>query len=189
MRRFLLILTALAILNGIANAQRLIPKQSGLELFGGLPIQKQGMFSDGSFIAGIGYARYIRGYHYYYVSADYSQQYYRYGSLKIPVRDYLAEGAFMFHLLSTPRKNFLVYAGVYATLGYENVNNGKRILPDGARLNARDCFVYGGGLQLSLEGFVSDYLVLFARARGHFLGGTDMDLFRPGLNFGIRVIM
>lgn len=189
MKRLLFVLMALAVLCGTANAQRLLPKQGGLELYGGLPIQKQGMFMDGSFSVGMAYMKYMRGYHYYSCGAGYFGQYYRYGGLKVPVRDYLAEGSFMFHLLSTPGKNFLVYAGAYATLGYEEVNDGKHILSDGAWLNARNRFVYGGGLQLSLEGFITDYIVLFARAKGCFLGGTDLDLFRPALNFGIRIIM
>lgn len=189
MKRILFVLMALAVLGGTANAQRLLPLQGGLELWGGVPMQERGMFTDGSFNAGIGCMRYLKHYHYYHFGANYGQQYYRYGNMKVPVRDYMADGGVMFHLLSTPGKAFLVYGGAYATLGYEEVNGGSRLLPDGAQLNARNRFVYGGGVQLSLEGFITDNLVLFARARGHFLGGTDLDLFRPALNFGIRIIM
>lgn len=189
MRRILFVLMALAVLGGTANAQRLLPSQGGLELWGGVPVQERGMFTDGSFNAGIGCMKYLKHYHYYHFGANYSRQHYRYGDMKVPVRDYLADGGVMFHLLSTLGKAFLVYGGAYATLGYEEVNGGSRLLPDGARLNARNRFVYGSGVQLSLEGFVTDNLVLFARARGHFLGGTDLDLFHPALNFGIRIIM
>lgn len=189
MKRILFILMVLAVLGGTANAQRLLPSQGGLELTGGVPIQKKGMFKDKGLSFGINGMKYIKGCHYYHFGANYMQQEYGYGDWKVPVRDYLAEGGFMCHLYSTPGKSFLVYAGAYATLGYEEANDGKRWLPDGAYLNARNRFVYGGGAQLSLEGFITDYIVLFARAKGHFLGGTDLDLFRPALNFGIRIIM
>ena len=189
MKRLLFILIGLMVLGSVANAQRLLPSQGGLELWGGVPIQKQGLFIEGSLNAGLNCTRYLKHYHYYHFGASYGQQHYLYGDIKVPVRDFMADGGFMFHLLSTPGKNFLVYGGAYATLGYEEVNEGERILPDGAYLNAQNSFVYGGGLQVSFEVFVTDKLVLFARVKGHFLGGTDLDLFRPALNFGIRVIM
>ena len=189
MKRMLLILMVLAVLGGTANAQRLLPSQWGLELTGGVPIQRTGMFRYRSFTFGISGMQYIKGYHYYHFGVNYVRQEYRYRDWKLPVRDCLAEGGFMCHLFSTPGKELLVYAGIYAVLGYEEVNAGERCLPDGACLNARNRFVYGGGAQLSLEGFITDHIVLSAGAKGHFLGGTDLDLFRPALNFGIRIMM
>lgn len=189
MKRVLFLLMALVVLGGTANAQRLLPSQRGMELTGGVPIQREGMFKDKSFSFGINGMQYTKGYNYYHFGVNCVQQEYLYDNWRLPIRDYLAEGGFMCHLFSSPGKVFLIYAGIYATLGYEEVNGGERWLPDGAYLNARNRFVYGGGAQLSLEGFVTDRLVLFARAKGHFLGGTDLDLFRPALNFGIRIMM
>lgn len=189
MKRILLVIIMSAILYGTADAQRLLPRQGGIEMYGGLPVQKKGMFSEGSFAAGFQYMKYVKHYHYYHFGAEYAMQNYRYGKVMVPVMDCTAEGGFSFHLFSTPGKSILVYAGAYAVLGYEEVNGGERRMPDGALLNARNRFVYGGGVRLSLEGFVTDNIVLFARAKGHFLGGTDLDLFRPALNFGIRITM
>lgn len=189
MKRILFILMALALLNGTVHAQRLLPSQKGLELTGGIPIQKKGMFKDKGFTFSINGMQYIKGFHYYHFGVNFMQQEYRYDNWRLPMRDYLADGGFMCHLFSTPGKYFLIYAGAYATLGYEEANDGERWLPDGAYLNARNRFVYGGGIQLSLEGFITDHLVIFTRAKGHFLGGTDLDLFRPALNFGIRIMM
>ena len=92
MRRILFVLMALAVLGGTANAQRLLPSQGGLELWGGVPVQERGMFTDGSFNAGIGCMKYLKHYHYYHFGANYSRQHYRYGDMKVPVRDYLADG-------------------------------------------------------------------------------------------------
>ena len=50
-------------------------------------------------------------------------------------------------------------------------------------------FVYGAGAQLSMEGFVTDNVVVLAKAKGTFLFGTDLDLFRPSILIGIRIIM
>ncbi|HIY36035.1 MAG TPA: conjugal transfer protein TraO [Candidatus Paraprevotella stercorigallinarum] len=189
MKRLMSILFAILVLGGTAMGQRLLPMQRGLEITGGVPLQKQGIFKDGNFTVGMDMVRYIRGYNYYHYGVSYSQQAYHYVGLNLPVRNYLADGGFMFHLVSDPGKNILVYAGAYATLGYEEVNDGQKLLPDGARLNARNRFIYGGGAQLSLEGFITDHLLLFAKVRGHFLGGTDLDLFRPSTVLGIRIIM
>lgn len=188
-RLLLLLVTMVALCTTSANAQRLLPAQKGLEVWGGIPLQKHGMFKNSAFSVGLNCIIYRKDSHYWLLGAGYVQQYYRYEYMDIPVRDYLAEGGVMLHLLSSPGKEFLVYTGMYATLGYEEVNDGKHLLEDGAYLNAGDRFIYGGGVQFSLEGFLTDGLLLYAKIKGHFLGGTDLDLFRPALNFGIRIIM
>ena len=95
----------------------------------------------------------------------------------------------MFHLVSSPGKSFLVYGGPCISLGYEEVNDNKKWLPDGAYLEARNRFVYGAGTQLSMEGFITDNVVVLAKAKGTFLFGTDLDLFRSSVLIGIRIIM
>jgi len=153
------------------------------------PLQKHNTFGDGNFNAGFNFTRYIRNYHYYHFGLNYLQQNYHYNELKVPVRDYMGEGGFMFHLVSSPGKSFLVYGGPCISLGYEEVNDGNKWLPDGAYLEARNRFVYGAGAQLSLEGFITDNVVALAKAKGTFLFGTDLDLFRPSVLIGIRIIM
>ena len=101
----------------------------------------------------------------------------------------MGEGGFMFHLVSSPGKSFLVYGGPYISLGYEEVNDGNKWLPDGAYLEARNRFVYGAGAQLSMEGFITDNVVILSKAKGTFLFGTDLDLFRPSVLIGIRIVM
>ena len=175
MKRILVIIIAIVGLSIPTMAQRLLPHQKGIEFYGGVPLQKHNTFGDGNFNAGFNFTRYIRNYHY--------------NELKVPVRDYMGEGGFMFHLVSSPGKSFLVYGGPCISLGYEEVNDGNKWLPDGAYLEARNRFVYGAGAQLSLEGFITDNVVALAKAKGTFLFGTDLDLFRPSVLIGIRIIM
>lgn len=189
MKRWLITVLGCVLFSMTAHAQRLLPKQSGMEFLAGIPIQEDKLFSDGNFSALINYLRYMKNYHYYYGGVSYLQQDYYHKNYAIPVRDYLAEGGFMAHIISTPRKSFLVYAGLVASLGYEEINKGEGWLLDGAWLNAKNGFIFGGGAQLSFEGFITDYLVLTAKAKGLFMGGTDLDLLRPSVSVGIRIIM
>lgn len=81
------------------------------------------------------------------------------------------------------------YGGLSISQGYEEVNDGNMCLPDGAYLEVRNRFVYGAGAQLSLEGFITDNVVVLAKAKGTFLFGTDLDLFRSSVLVEIRIIM
>ena len=134
MKRILVIIIAIVGLSIPTMAQRLLPHQKGIEFYGGVPLQKHNTFGDGNFNAGFNFTRYIRNYHYYHFGLNYLQQNYHYNELKVPVRDYMGEGGFMFHLISSPGKSFLVYGGPCLSLGYEEVNDSKKWLPDGAYL-------------------------------------------------------
>lgn len=189
MKRILVIIIVIVGFSIPTMAQRLLPHQKGIEFYGGVPLQKHNTFGDGNFNAGLNFTRYIRNYHYYHFGLNYLQQNYHYNELKVPVRDYTGEGGFMLHMISSPGKSYLVYGGPCISLGYEEVNDGNRWLPDGAYLEARNRFVYGAGAQLSMEGFITDNVVVLAKAKGTFLFGTDLDLFRPSVLIGIRIIM
>jgi hypothetical protein len=61
-------------------------------------------------------------------------------------------------------------------------------LPDGATINNKDAFLYGGAITLETEIFVTDWLVLLANIRERTLAGSSVGLFNTQLGLGLRLI-
>lgn len=79
--------------------------------------------------------------------------------------------------LSDRRKTFSRSLGLSALAGYETSNLGDKLLPDGATLLDKDCFIYGGVLTLELETYLTDRVVLLVNVRGRMLFGSDIGKF------------
>lgn len=170
-----------------ANAQRLIPKQKGIEVVASVPLIKgEKLFSSGQLSVGVSLTKYLRRENYAFLSAEYEEQSLPYRTYQIPLRDMLLQVGYMQPILSDRGKNIFVYAGVSALGGYEELNDEKPLLPDGARILDRSRFVYGGAVHSSIECFLSDRLLLVLKAQGRLLLGSDVHRFRPALSAGIR---
>ena len=102
------------------------------------------------------------------------------------MRDVLLQLGYMLPLLSDRGKNIFTYLGVSVLGGYEELNEEKSLLPDGAMLLDRSRLVYGGALHSSVECFLSDRLLLVLKAQGRLLLGSDLHRFRPALALGLR---
>lgn len=87
-----------------------------------------------------------------------------------------------------PERTFFSIREFTALAGYETVNRGEKLLPDGATLLTRDRFVYGGAYHLSLDVYVADNFVVFVKGKCNVLWGSDVEMFRPVLQTGIRII-
>lgn len=59
-----------------------------------------------------------------------------------------------------------VYVGASALAGYESVNWGEKVPPDGSTLHDRDAFIYGGALTLDVEFYVADRIALLGQSPG-----------------------
>ena len=70
--------------------------------------------------------------------------------------------------------------------GYEQLNEDKKLLPDGATLLDRSHFVYGGAVHGSVEVFLTDRVLFLVKAQGRFLFGADVHRFRPAVSAGLR---
>ena len=70
--------------------------------------------------------------------------------------------------------------------GYEQLNEDKKLLPDGATLLDGSCFVYGSAVHGSMEVFLTDRVLFLVKAQGRFLFGTDVHRFRPAVSAGLR---
>ncbi|WP_061869196.1 conjugal transfer protein TraO [Prevotella intermedia] len=170
-----------------SHAQRLIPKQKGIEVVGSVPLIKgEKLFAKDNFGVGVSLTRYLKRENYPFVGIEYEQQNMPYRSYNIKLKDALLQVGYMHPVLSDWGKNVFLYGGISALSGYEQLNEDKKLLPDGATLLNRSRFVYGGAVHGSVEVFLTDRVLFFVKAQGRFLFGTDVYCFRPAVSAGLR---
>ena len=170
-----------------SNAQRLIPKQRGIEVLGSVPLIKgEKLFTGDNFGVGISLTRYLKKENYTFVGVEYEQQNMPYRDYNVKLKDALLQVGYMLPVLSDRGKNVFLYGGISALGGYEELNKDKRLLPDGATLLDRSRFVYGGAVHGSVEVFLTDRVLFLVKAQGRFLFGTDVHRFRPAVSAGLR---
>ncbi|WIM92359.1 conjugal transfer protein TraO [Porphyromonas gingivalis] len=170
-----------------SHAQRLIPKQKGIEVVSSVPVIKgEKLFAKGQFGVGVSLTKYLKRENYAFLSAEYEEQSLPYRTYQVPIRDMLLQVGYMQPILSDRGKNIFGYLGISALGGYEELNEEKSLLPDGATLLDRSRFVYGGAVHSSIECFLSDRLLLVLKAQGRLLLGSDVHRFRPAISAGFR---
>ena len=159
----------------------------GLKLWAVFPLSKgEKLFAGDNFGVGISLTRYLKRENYTFASLEYEQQNMPYRSYNIPMKDILLHLGYMQPVLADRGKNVLVYVGVSALCGYEELNRDKKLLPDGATLLDRSRFVYGGAVHGSVEVFLTDRVLFLVKAQGRFLFGSDVHRFRPAVSAGLR---
>ena len=190
MKKFLLFTICVVMAMAFAvpsHAQRLIPKQKGIEVVGSVPLIKgEKLFSKDNFGVGVSLTRYLKRENYAFALAEYEQQNMPYREYEVKLKDALLQVGYMHPILSDNGKNVFLYGGISALGGYEELNEDKKLLPDGATLLDRSCFVYGGAVHSSVELFLTDNLLLVLKAQGRLLFGSDVHRFRPALSAGLR---
>ena len=170
-----------------SQAQRLIHKQRGIEVVGSVPLIKGEKFlATDNFGMGASLTRYMGRENYTFVGVEYEQQNMAYRSYNVKLKDALLQVGYMHPVLSDRGKNVFLYGGISALGGYEQLNEDKRLLPDGATLLDRSHFVYGGVVHGSAEVFLTDRVLFLVKAQGRFLFGTDVHRFRPDVSAGLR---
>ena len=170
-----------------SQAQRLIPKQRGIEVVGSVPLIKgEKLFTGDNFGVGISLPRYLKKENYTFVGVEYEQQNMLYRSYNVKLKDVLLQVGYMYPVLSDRGKNVLLYGGISALGGYEQLNEDKKLLPDWATLLDRSRFVYGGAVHGSVEVFPTDRVLFLVKAQGRFLFGSDVHRFRPAVSAGLR---
>ena len=170
-----------------SQAQRLIPKQRGIEVVGSVPLIKGEKFlAADKFSMGVSLTQYLSRENYTFVMAEYEQQNMPYRSYNVKLKDALLQVVYMHPILSDRDKNVFLYGGISALGGYEQLNKDKKLLPDGATLLDRSRFIYGGAVHGSVEVFLTDRVLFLVKAQGSFLFGTDVHCFRPAVSAGLR---
>ena len=187
MKKVLFLLACAVAMMLPAQAQRLIPKQKGIEVVGSLPIIKgEKLFTKDNFGVGLSFTHYLKRENYSFMGLEYEQQDMPYRDYGVKLKDALLHLGYMHPILSDNGKNVLLYGGISALGGYEELGEDKSFLPDGAKLLDRSRFVYGGALHLSLECFLTDNVLLLLKGQGRVLFGTDVHQFRPALSAGFK---
>ena len=170
-----------------SQAQRLISKQRGIEIVGSVPLIKGEKFlAADNFGMGASLTRYLSRENYTFVMAEYEQQNMPYRNYNVKLKDALLQVGYMHPILSDNGKNVFFYGGISVLGGYEQLNEDKKLLPDGATLLDRSRFVYGGAVHSSVEVFLTDRVLFLVKAQGRFLFGTDVHCFRPAVSAGLR---
>lgn len=183
MKKYIYIL--MLVLTGITvmQAQRMMPKQKGLEINAGtLSNENQSRNYD----LNIGMTINGKNGNYQLWGLEYTHQHSQYKYIRIPQETYTLEGGYSFFLLGDAGKNITLNAGITGVVGYESINRGKALLYDGAKIVSEDNFIYGVGARLSFETYLSDHFVLLLQARTKVLWGTDTEQFRPSTGIGVR---
>ena len=169
------------------QAQRLVSSQKGLEASASIPIVKgKSLFKQDDFGVALSLSHYLKRGKYTFVSAGYEQQALSYRSYQVPLRDYLVQMGYAHPLLSDKGKNVFFYLGASAVAGYEDINKGEKLLPDGAKLLDGSRWVYGAGLHTSVELFLTDRIIVGGKAQLRYLFNSDVHRLRPTLSLGLR---
>lgn len=189
MKRYLFLLAAcvsLALSSGQAYAQRYLPGMKGVELRGGFA---GGSKSPMNWYTGFAVSGYTKKADRWVAGAEYLQRNYDYRGNSIPRAQFTAEGGYYLKFLSDPTRTFFLSVGGSALAGYETVNWGGRMMPDGSMLLDRDAFVYGGALTLELETYITDRIVLLASVRERALWGSSLGVFTTQFGLGLKFII
>lgn len=186
MKKYLFVVVALLALVGQANAQRYLPGMRGVEFKGG--------FVDGiekltNYYVGVGLSTYTKNGNRWVFGAEYLSKQYGYKEWNIPKAQFTAEGGYYLKFLSDASKTFFLSLGGSALAGYETSRWGDKLLPDGATLQSKDAFIYGGAVTLELETYLSDKVVLLLNARERALWGSSIGYFHFTFGAGIKIII
>lgn len=188
MKKLMLIFVMTVAIATASHAQRLIPGQRGLQLSVGVPITENKFFESGNFVCEIAMTISHKRANYWLFGLEYAKKNFEYRIMQIPSETVAFEGGYLLNLFSDAGKNILLNTGLTAVAGYETVNRSEKLLSDGATLLAKDKFVYGGAYHLTFDIYAMDNLVLFVKGKCNVLWGSDVEMFRPSLQTGIRII-
>ncbi|AXP79751.1 Conjugative transposon protein TraO [Mariniflexile rhizosphaerae] len=165
------------------QAQRMLPKQKGLEISTGtLSYDSPGR----NYYLNIGLTVNDRNGNYKLWALEYTHQYSKYKGLRIPQETYSMEGGYSFYLLGDIPRNISLNTAITGLIGYETINRGTDILYDGAKILNEENFIYGAGGKLSIEAYLSNHLVLLLQAKAKLFWGTSLEQLRPSAGVGLR---
>lgn len=188
MKKILIIFAAmLTLFGGRAMAQRCLPGMSAVEVRADMV---NGFYTGNSrncgYDFGVYYSVFKGNANTWSFGGEFLQTYRPYGEKgRIPVAQFTGEVGYNLHIVSDYSQTFHLYGGVSALGGYETVNWGKQLLPDGSTIQAKDAFIYGGAVTLSADFYLSDRLALGAHVKERFVFGNDTGHFLT--QFGVHV--
>lgn len=181
--RGLICIIMLMFSHSLMKAQRMIPKQNGIEVSTGPLLQKH----HANYFVNLAIVVYAKKGNYFLYSLEYSKSINDYKTFKIPIENYLGEIGYSLNLISNRTKSLMINSSISAVGGYENINRDKTDLPDGAILKNESNFIYGASGRFSVELYLSDRFVLLGYGKAKMLWNTSLENLRPSAGFGLRI--
>jgi hypothetical protein len=191
MKRIILILAVTVLCAVTASAQRQLPGMRGIQVTAGMTdgVYSSAPDSETGYYFGVAMAVYAKRGNKWVFGGEYLSRYHPYKNGCIPVAQFTAEGGYHLKILSDPSKTFLLSLGGSALAGYETVNRGEKLLPDGATIRNRDTFIYGGAITLEAETYLTDRIVLLLTGRQRVLWGNSTGRFHTQFGVGLRIMI
>jgi hypothetical protein len=191
MKQIILILTVALCVTFQAQAQRHLPGQKGIQITAGTVNGFTLDERNPNFAAhaGLALSTYTKNGNRWVFGGEFLGKYHRYKSWCNPQMQFTGEGGYYLNVLSDGSKTIFCSAGLSALAGYETIRHNNQPLPDGATINNKDAFLYGGAITLETEIFVTDWLVLLANIRERALARSSVGLFNTQFGLGIKFII
>ena len=190
-RRNIAIMAMLVLTAGQAFAQRCLPQMKGIEVKVGMA---DGVYNGkksckAGYYAGLGLSSYTKGGDKWTYGAEYLQVNQPYRNTSVPIAQMTGELGYSYNFLSDNSKTVLFYIGGTALAGYESVNWGKRTMSDGATLQNKGAFIYGGAVALETEIYLSDAIALTASVKKRLVWGNSTGHFHTQFGIGMKFII
>jgi len=173
------------------SAQRYLPGQKGLQVTAGTVngFNLNPQSKDFAFHSGLSLSQYTKNFNRWQVGVDYLEKGFLYKYKSIPQAQFTADAGYFLNILSDVRKTFFVSAGASAVGGYETVNWDKKLLFDGATIQNKDGFLYGGALTLEAEVYLTNRFALLVNVKERFLTGSSIGKLNTLFGVGIKIII
>ena len=177
--------------SGRAYAQRCLSGMQGLQLTGGMVdgFHSSDKKNELGYYFGMSMATYTKKANKWVFGAEFLNKYYPYKNGRIPVNQFTAEGGYYLKFLSDHNKTIIFSLGASALAGYEISNRGEKLLFDGATLQNKDSFIYGGAITFEMETYLSDRVVFLLTARERILWGITTGHFRSQFGCGLKFLI
>jgi hypothetical protein len=172
-------------------AQRYLPGQKGLQAtFGtvnGFNLNTES--PDFAFPSGIAFSTYLKNGNRWLLGGEFLQKFYPYRDIRLPQAQFTAEGGYYYKFLSDAGKTVFFSLGASVLGGYETVNGDKKLLFDGATIENKNAFLYGGAITLESEIFLNDRIILLVNVRERFLEGSSIGKLNTVFGLGVKYII
>ncbi|RKT01784.1 conjugal transfer protein TraO [Chryseobacterium defluvii] len=184
MKYIVYILLLVFMMTSQVKGQRQLPGQKGISVSSGIFSMKE---PRDNYYFQLSFTKNTRSGNYQIWSAEYQHRSITYGVQKLPLEIYLGEGGYSFRFLGNYSKSLNLYLGLTAAAGYQNINKGNYILPDGAIILDKSGLIYGTGGKLSLEFYITDKIMVLLQTKAYLFWGTSVNRLSPSVGMGIRL--
>jgi len=165
------------------QAQRYIAGFEAIEFRAGVIENNSGLTVN------FGYSKYTPKRNRWLLDMDYLQRDYSYGTMKIPLRQFTVSAGKNILLYSDWTKTFFASVGSNVLLGYELINDGKKLLPDGALILSQDRFIYGLTFNIEMEYYFDDNRIIIGGLRQRAMLGSTVTPFHTQFFIGFKYII